>query len=92
MLVPMLLIIPLFWFMIIRPEKRKQAAQKALLGGMKKSDRVVTAGGIKGVISNVNRDADEVTLVIDESTGTKMRVTISSVNRIETDESSDDKK
>lgn len=91
MLVPMLLIIPLFWFMIIRPEKRKQAAQKSLLEGMKKSDRVVTAGGIKGVVSSVNRNTDEITLVVDESNGTKMRFTIGSVIRVETDESNGDK-
>lgn len=92
MLAPMVLIIPLFWFMIIRPEKRKQAAQKALLDGMKKSDRVVTAGGIKGVIHNVNRNTDEITLTIDESNGTKMRVTIGSVIRVETDDADGDKK
>jgi len=92
MLVPMLLIIPLFWFMIIRPEKRKQAEAKALLAGMKKSDHVVTAGGIKGVISKVDRDNDEVTMIIDESTGTKMRVSTGSVIRIETGDSDGDKK
>lgn len=92
MLVPMVLILPLFYLMIIRPERRKQAAAKTLLEGMKKSDRVVTAGGVKGVISNINRNSDEVTLVVDESSGTKMRFTIGSIVRVETDESGDSKK
>ena len=60
MLLPMLLIIPLFWFMIIRPEKRKQAEKRALLEGMKKNARVVTAGGIKGLVASVNLSGDAV--------------------------------
>jgi len=88
MLVPMAIIIPLYYFMIIRPDRKRQAESKALLDGMKVTSRVVTAGGIKGVISKVNREADEVTLLIDEATGTKMRIALSSIIRVESDEAS----
>jgi preprotein translocase subunit YajC len=85
------ILIVLFYFMMIRPERRKQAAHRALLEGLKKNDRVVTIGGIYGVVMNVQRDADEVTLKIDEATNTKIRVTFGAIARVVTDEPSGDK-
>ena len=49
-------------------------------------DRVLTIGGIYGVVTNVQREADEVTIKVDESTNTKLRVTLSSVARVLGDE------
>lgn len=68
----------------------EQARRQAMLGGVKRNDRVVTIGGVYGVVSNVNREADEVTIRVDESTNTKLRVTLSSIGRILGDEPSDD--
>jgi preprotein translocase subunit YajC len=76
---PVLVIGFMFYFMLIRPERQKQSRQRQKLETLKKNDRVVTAGGIKGVISSVNRDQQEVTLTIDESTGTKIRINIASI-------------
>ncbi len=61
-----------------------------MLSGVKKNDRVVTIGGVYGVVANVNREADEITLKVDESTNTKLRVTLSSVARVLGDEPADD--
>ncbi len=76
---PVLVIGFMFYFMLIRPERRKQGRHRHMLEDLKKNDRVVTAGGIKGVVSSVNRDHQEVTLTIDESTGTKIRINIASI-------------
>ena len=59
-------------------------------GAVKKNDRVVTVGGIYGVVTNVHREADEVTLKVDEATNTKLRVTLSSIGRVLGDEPSDE--
>lgn len=72
----------LAYFLLIRPQRREQAARRSMLEAIKKNDRVVTIGGIYGVVTNVRRDADEVTIKIDESTNTKIRLTFSSVARI----------
>ena len=80
----------LFYFLMIRPEKRKRQEQTRMLDEMKKNDRIVTIGGIKGVITNIQRDADEVTIKVDEGSGTKLRVQISAISRVVTDD--DDKK
>jgi len=76
---PVVVIGFLFYFMLIRPERQKQRRHRDMLENLKKNERVVTAGGIKGIVSAVNREQQEVTLVVDESTGTKIRVNLSSI-------------
>ena len=53
-MLPMLAVIWLiFWFLVFRPQKKKQQALTAKLEGLKKGDHVRTRGGILGVITNV---------------------------------------
>jgi preprotein translocase subunit YajC len=85
-------LILLFYFLILRPERRKQADHKSLLAALKKNDRVVTIGGIYGIVANVQPDADRVTLKIDETTNTKIDVTFSSIARVVAAEPEADKK
>jgi preprotein translocase subunit YajC len=87
---PFIIIFILFYFLLIRPQRREQARRQEMLGGVKKNDRVVTAGGIYGVVTNVHREADEVTIKVDEATNTKLRVTLSSIGRILGDEPSNE--
>jgi preprotein translocase subunit YajC len=81
--------VALFYFMVMRPQSREQARRRAMLAAVKKNDRVLTAGGIYGVVTNVHQEADEVTIKVDESTNTKLRVTLSSISRVLGDEPSD---
>lgn len=80
------LFVLLFYLMMIRPEQQKQKEHRARVESLKKNDRVVTVGGIYGVVTNVHRSADEVTLKVDETTGTKIRVTPASIGRVLTSE------
>ena len=89
-LLPFVAIFVLFYFLLIRPQRREQARRQEMLSGVKKNDRVITAGGIYGVVTNVHREADEVTLKVDEATNTKLRVTLSSIARVLGDEPSDE--
>ena len=82
MLFPLVLIFALFYFLIMRPERRKQADHKSLLESLKKNDRVVTIGGIYGVVANVLRDDDRVTIKVDETNNTKLDVTFNSIARV----------
>ena len=83
-------IILLFYFLLMRPQRREQSRREAMIRGLKKNDRVVTVGGIYGVVTNVHREADEVTIKVDESTNTKLRVTVGSIARVLGDQPSDD--
>ena len=77
--------------MMIRPERQKQRRHQALCDGLKKNDRVITVGGIHGVVTNVQRETDEVTLKVDEATNAKIRVTFASITRVIREESDDTK-
>ena len=89
MLLPFVAIFALFYFILIRPQRREQARRQTMLSAVKKNDRVLTAGGVYGVVANVNRDADEVTVKVDEATNTKLRLTLSSIARVLGDGPSD---
>lgn len=91
LLVPITAAIALYYFMILRPERRKQAGHRAKLETLKKNDRVVTIGGIYGLVMNVQRDSDEVTLKVDEANNTRIRVTFGSIGRVVSEPQSDDK-
>jgi len=87
-LIPLTLIMVMFYFLILRPQKAKDQQFKSLVESLKETDRVVTIGGIHGIVTNVQRNAEGaiVTVRIDESTGTKIRVGASAIARILTDE------
>lgn len=46
------------WFMLIRPQKRRQLAQQQMLNQLNVGDQVVTAGGIYGEITAIDDDED----------------------------------
>jgi len=89
-LLPFALIAVLFYYMLIRPQRREQRKRQDMLSTIKKNDRVVTVGGIYGVVMNVHREADEVTLRVDETTNTKLRMTFSSIARVVSSEPSEE--
>lgn len=91
MLVPLTIIMVLFYFMILRPQKNKEQSFRSMIDNLKEKDRVVTIGGIHGVVTNVQRDREEVTLRVDESTGAKIRVGTSAISRVVTDEDKNEK-
>lgn len=61
--------------------KQKKDLQKAL-AALKKNDKVVTSGGILGVVVAVKENEDEVTLKVDDTSNTRIRVLRSSIVRI----------
>jgi preprotein translocase subunit YajC len=75
----------LFWLLLWRPQKAEQARRMAMLREVKPNDHVVTAGGIHGVVTNVHREADIVTIKVDEGSNTKLRVSLGAIARVMTD-------
>jgi preprotein translocase subunit YajC len=53
-----------FYFIIIRPQKREQQQRKMMLESVKKGDKVVTVGGIHGVVVDVDENASVVTIEV----------------------------
>jgi preprotein translocase subunit YajC len=86
-ILPVILIVAAaMYFLFYLPSKRERARQAALLAGIKKNDHVVTASGIYGVVTDVSKDTNKVTLRIDESTGAKIRMELTAVVRVLGDE------
>lgn len=86
-LLPLIIIFVVFYFLLIRPQRKEHVRRQEMLSAIKKNDKVITIGGIYGVVTNVNRDADEVTIKVDESTNTKLRMSLSSISRVLGEES-----
>ena len=75
---PLIAIVGIFYFLIIRPQSKKQKETKKMLEALKKGDKIVTIGGIYGVIQNVRESS--VIVKVDESTKLEFsRSAISSV-------------
>jgi preprotein translocase subunit YajC len=68
--VPLILMFVIFYFLLIRPQQKKQKQHREMIGGLKKGDRVITTGGLYGRITGLN-DA-VVTLEISEKVRVKV--------------------
>jgi preprotein translocase subunit YajC len=71
-----------FYFIMMRPQSKERQKRQEMLANIKKNDRVLTIGGVYGIVVNVHREADEVILKVDEANNTKLRVTLSSIARV----------
>lgn len=60
------LVIVIFYFLIIRPQSKKQKETKNMLAALKKGDKVQTIGGIRGVVNSVGEDA--IVVKVDDNT------------------------
>lgn len=82
MIVPLGGLFVVFYFLLIRPQKKQEKARREMISALEKNDKVVTIGGIHGTVATV-RDKD-VILKVDESSNTRIRVSRSSISRIVT--------
>jgi preprotein translocase subunit YajC len=87
---PLIAIFAIFYFLIIRPQGRKQKETQRMLSALKKGDRIVTIGGIHGVIQSVKESS--VIVRVDENT--KLEFSRSAVSSVESQgrEDKEDKK
>lgn len=84
---PLVMIGLVFFFVILRPQQRERQRQEEMLKAIKKNDRVVTTGGIFGVVTSVVTESGEVTIRVDEKNDTKIRMQLSAIARVLGDES-----
>lgn len=80
--IPLIMVMVLFYLLMIRPERRKRAELTRMLDDLKKNDRIVTIGGIFGTVVNVQQGVNEVTIKVDESNSTRLRIQRSAIARV----------
>lgn len=81
-LVPFVLIFIIFYFLLILPQQRKQKQLRIMLEALKKGDKVVTASGIWGTVTNLGKET--VTLQIADNT--KIKIQREHIARVRGDE------
>ncbi len=77
-LLPMIVIFAAFYFLLIRPQQKKQKAHTALVSSLKEGDEILTAGGILGKITGVS----EHYVIVKISDNTEIKIQKSSVTQV----------
>ena len=76
--VPLILILVAMYFVLFRPQMKRQKEQQRLVAGLKTGDRVVTNAGIHGLISNVK----ETTVIVKVADNVKIEMEKSAVTNV----------
>ena len=85
---PFGLIILIFYFFIIRPQNKKQKETEKMLSALKKGDKVVTVGGIHGVISSTK----EKTVIVKVDDNAKIEFSRNAITSVIVDKAEKDSK
>ena len=76
---PLVLIFVVFYFLLIRPQQKKQKDHRTMLDALRRGDRVVTGGGIVGTVSRVVSPEE---VEIDIAAGVRVRVVRSTITSV----------
>lgn len=74
--IPLILIVVVFYFFMIRPQLKKTKDQKKFMEALQKGDKIITIGGIHGKIT----DVQETTFIIEVEGGNKLKIQKSAVS------------
>lgn len=80
LIIPFALMFAIMYFLMIRPQRKREKERKAKLSRVRKDDKVVTSGGIHGKVVNVKENS--LIICIDESKDIKMKVDRNSIATI----------
>lgn len=87
-IVPFVVIIVIFYFFLIRPQNKKQKETQKMIDALKKGDKIVTIGGIHGVISSTK----EKTVVVKVDDNTKIEFSRTAIASVESDKPASEEK
>ena len=68
----------IFYFMIIRPQQKKAKERNKLLSNLEKGDKIITSGGVHGIIAGL----DEKTVLVQVSDNLKMKIERSAITTV----------
>ena len=80
---PLILIFVVFWFMMIRPQRKKDKQVKEMLNNLKAGDRICTIGGIYGTITGIQDDTIKLAVGRDNMSMVVARWAIRSVEEVQ---------
>jgi preprotein translocase subunit YajC len=82
MAIPLGVTLLLMYLLLMRPEQKKRKEMEKQLAAVKKNDHVVTIGGLYGTVVNAIAGSRFVTIRVDDSTGTKIKVLRSAISQV----------
>jgi len=77
---PLVLIFVVMYLLLFRGPRKKQQQHKKMVQSLRKNDKVRTIGGVLGTVVDIKDD--EITLKVDESNNTKVRVTAGAISKV----------
>ncbi len=78
MFLPLVLIFIVFYFFIIRPQKKTEDSRKKMIEAVQKGNRVITIGGVHGTVTQV----DETSVLVQVDNNTKLRIEKSALSSV----------
>ena len=83
---PLIIIFGIFYFLLIRPQQKKQQKHRDMLGNLKRGDKIITTGGIYGTIEGLT----DTTLQIKIANQVKVKVSRSAIAGLQQAETTED--
>ena len=77
---PIILIFAIMYFLIFRPQAKKQKQQRMMIDALRKGDKIITSGGIYGTIAGIKEKEGTIIVKVDDNT--KIEMVKSSVAQI----------
>ncbi|AEH47050.1 preprotein translocase subunit YajC [Parageobacillus thermoglucosidasius] len=77
-LLPIIFVFVIFYFLLIRPQQKRQRAIQQMQANLKKGDKIITIGGLHGIIDSVDEDK----VVIRAGDGTRLTYDRSAVREV----------
>ena len=74
--IPLILIFAIMYFLLIRPQQKKQKEHAAMVAALRRGDQVITQGGLHGKVTKVKDDNE---IEVEIATGVKVRVVQSTI-------------
>ena len=81
MILPLVMIMVVFWFLLIRPQQKRQKEHQEMIGKVARGDTIVTSGGLIGRVSKV---VDERELLVEVGENVKVRIVRSAIAEVRT--------
>lgn len=72
--IPIILIFGIFYFLLIRPQQKRQKQKAAMIKGIEKSDSIVTSGGLHGKVTGVTDDVLTIEIAVMKSDRVRVKV------------------
>lgn len=76
---PLIMIFVIFYFLLIRPQQKKMKDHQSMLSAIRRGDRIVTNGGLIGLVNKVTSDSE---LLVEIADNVKVRVARSMIAEV----------